>query len=222
MTTILVRAARLLVTAALVVGCGHRAGPAAASAAAPEPAPAAADLPPPDRIPGELTLRQKLAAKSAHGGGSFETILQKRPGVLRVVGLTPFGTRAFLLEQRGSTVEFTSYVPRELPFAPTFMLLDIHRVFDTWLDGPPPADGQRGATVGDEQITERWQGGRLQQRTFVRTTGSPPGAITITCKGQALPGVAAEIVIDNVRHGYQLAIQNLAVPSDKAAAAPAP
>ncbi|MEA2700572.1 MAG: hypothetical protein QOI66_4843, partial [Myxococcales bacterium] len=220
MTTILVRAARLFIAAALVVGCAHRAPPASGNAAAPEPAPAAADLPAPDRIPGELTLRQKLAAKSAHGGGSFETILQKRPGVLRVVGLTPFGTRAFLLEQRGPTVEFTSYVPRELPFAPTFMLLDIHRVFDTWLGAPPPADGQRSATVGDEQITERWQGGHLQQRTFVRTTGLAPGAITITYKGEALPGVAAEILLDNARHGYQLAIQNLAVAPNKAAAVP--
>ncbi|HXI60862.1 MAG TPA: DUF3261 domain-containing protein [Polyangia bacterium] len=218
MTTILVRAVLLSVVATLVTGCAHRAPP---PAAAPEPAPAAADLPPPDRIPGQLTLRQKLAAKSAHGGGSFETILQKRPGVLRVVGLTPFGTRAFLLEQRGPTVDFTSYVPRELPFAPTFMLLDIHRVFDSWLDGPPPADGQRSATVGDEQITERWQGGHLQQRTFLRTTGLPPGAIIITYKGEALPGVAAEIVLDNARHGYQLTIQNLPAASDKSAPAPA-
>ena len=148
MTTILVRAVLLSVVATLVTGCAHRAPP---PAAAPEPAPAAADLPPPDRIPGQLTLRQKLAAKSAHGGGSFETILQKRPGVLRVVGLTPFGTRAFLLEQRGPTVDFTSYVPRELPFAPTFMLLDIHRVFDSWrgcraANGPSPTMSRTSRT----------------------------------------------------------------------------
>ncbi|MEA2696319.1 MAG: hypothetical protein QOI66_590, partial [Myxococcales bacterium] len=41
-------------------------------------------------------------------------------------------------------------------------------------------------------------------------------------KGEALPGVAAKILLDNARHGYQLTIQNLAVASEKAAAAPTP
>ncbi|HEX3694687.1 MAG TPA: DUF3261 domain-containing protein [Polyangia bacterium] len=201
------RIGALIVVAAAASGCAHHRPPPPLTTG--EPPPTAADLPLPDRIPGDLTLRQKLTAQSAKGGGSFETILQKRPDLLRVLGLTPFGTRAFLLEQRGHQVTFTSYIPRELPFPPTFMLLDIHRVFDVWLDGPPPTDGDRSGTVGAEQISERWQGGRLVQRTFNRTLARPPAAVTITYTGQISPGVAADIVVANDRYGYRLSIHSV-------------
>ncbi|HVR62831.1 MAG TPA: DUF3261 domain-containing protein [Polyangia bacterium] len=196
----------MAMTLALAAGCAHRPPPPAPSAL---PAPAAAELPPPDRIPGDLTLRQKLTATSAHGGGSFETILQKRPGMLRVLGLTPFGTRAFLLEQRADKVDFTRYIPHELPFPPTFMLLDIHRVFDRWLDAPPPTDGERSGIVAGQRISERWQSGRLRQRVFSSTPGASPGAVTITYDGEIAPGVAADVVLANDRFGYRLQIHNL-------------
>lgn len=197
----------LLMAATMFAACAHHPPPPAESG---PPPPTAAELPPPDRIPADLTLRQKLTASSAHGGGSFETILQKRPGVLRVLGLTPFGSRAFLLEQHADKVDFTKYIPHDLPFAPTFMLLDIHRVFDRWLDGPPPADGERsGTTATGEPITERFQGGRLRQRVFSAAPGTPPGTITVTYDGEISPGVAADIVLANDRFGYRLQIHNL-------------
>ena len=127
--------------------------------------PTAAELPPPDAIPGEFAVRQKLTASSPKGGGSFEAVLQKMPGTLTLVGLTPYGSRAFLLRQTKGDVQFTKYVPRDLPFPPTFMLLDIHRVLGTWL-GPPLPSGERGGQVGDESIRERWQNGNLIERTF--------------------------------------------------------
>ena len=91
--------------------------------------------------PGTFTLRQKLTATSPKGGGSFEAVLQKQPGTLTLVGLTPYGSRAFLLQQTKGDVSFTKYIPRELPFAPTFLLLDIHRVLATWI-GPPLVTGR--------------------------------------------------------------------------------
>ena len=86
-------------------------------------------------------------------------------------------------------------------------------MFATWLEGPPPADGERSGTVGGEQITERWQGGQLRQRTFVRTPapGVSPGTVTVTYHGQVQPGVAADIVVANSRFGYQLSIDSLPV-----------
>ena len=196
----------LLLALTLATACAHRPPPPAG----PIPAPTAAELPPPDRIAGDLTLRQKLTATSAHGGGSFETILQKRPGLVRVLGLTPFGSRAFLLEQRADKVDFTSYIPHELPFPPTFMLLDIHRVFDRWLDAPPPTDGERSAAAaGGQRISERWRAGRLRQRTFSPAPGAPRGAITITYDGEIAPGVAADVELTNDRFGYRLRIHNL-------------
>src|SRR6478609_4864398 len=129
-----VRAAALA-TLLAAAGCIHHTAPPERSKMAP---PTAAELPPPDAIPGTFTVRQKLRATSPKGGGSFEAVLQKTPGTLTLVGLTPYGSRAFLLQQTKGDVSFTKYVPRDLPFAPTFMLLDIHRALGQWL-GPPLA-----------------------------------------------------------------------------------
>jgi len=175
-------------------------------------APKPSELPPPDAIPGKFSLRQRLTASSAKGGGSFEAVLQKQPGTLTLVGLTPYGSRAFLLVQTKGDVQFTKYIPRELPFAPTFLLLDIHRALATWL-GPPPASGERSGQVGDETIRERWQDGKLVERTFVSAKAKPPGTITITYAGQGGPGaastIATHITLQNARMDYRVDIETV-------------
>jgi hypothetical protein len=186
-------------------GCAHQRPTGPGGPTAPLKPPTAAELPPPDAIPGTFTVRQKLAARSAHGGGSFEAVLQKQPGQLTLMGLTPYGSRAFLLRQTAADVQFTSYVPRELPFPPTFMLLDIHRVFDAWL-GPPLPAGQRAQVRDGERIEERWRDGKLVTRTFTRAAADPPGTITISYAGDGPAGLAARITIDNARLGYWLGI----------------
>jgi hypothetical protein len=202
----------LILALALVAACAHRAPPP------PMPAPTAKDLPRPDAIPGALALRQKLTAKSAHGGGGFEAVLQKKPGEVLLVGLTPFGSRAFLLRQTDAEVQFTSYIQRELPFPPTYMLLDVHRVMDAWL-GPPPPDGEREGQVGEERVRERWRGGKLAERKFTRVgaaqgdkssgqPGQPPGDVTITYEGEGPSGVAARVTLVNARFGYSLTIES--------------
>src|SRR5580765_8700790 len=154
------RAAILAALLAATAGCIHHTAPPERPAMAP---PTAAELPPPDAIPGTFEVRQRLKATSPKGGGSFEAVLQKQPGTLTLVGLTPYGSRAFLLQQTKGDVQFTKYVPRDMPFAPTFMLLDIHRVLGSWL-GPPLASGERSGQVGDETIHERWRDGKLLER----------------------------------------------------------
>ena len=166
---------RVLVGALMAVaalgGCAHQQTAPAKQGPAP---PTAAELPPPDSIPGTFSLRQKLTATSAKGGGSFEAVLQKQPGTLTLVGLTPYGSRAFLLQQTKGDVSFTKYVPRDLPFAPTFLLLDIHRVLATWI-GPPLVTGERSGQAGDETIHERWQDGKLVERTFTNAESTTAG-----------------------------------------------
>ena len=153
--------ARGLVAGLLASACAHRPAPA------PPPAPTAKDLPPPDAIPGTFIVRQKLSARSSRGGGSFEAVLQKKPGEVLLVGLTPYGARAFVLRQTDGDVQFTSYIPRDLPFPPTFILLDVHRVLDAWL-GPALPSGERAGDVAGERVRERWRAGRLVERTFAR------------------------------------------------------
>lgn len=196
----------LLMMTAGAAGCAHQA-PAARPA--PLVPPTAAEIPPADQIPGAFTVRQKLTAKSAQGGGSFEAVLQKSPGKLTLVGITPYGARAFLLEQTGSAIQFTSYLPRDLPFPPNFVLLDIHRVMGAWLGAPPAGDGERAAGQDGERIHERWRGGRLVERTFTRAAADPPGAITISYAGDGPSGLAAHVTLVNARLGYEITIDSL-------------
>src|SRR5205823_1796822 len=77
----------LLAAAGCAIGCaGSQSQPPRSSASAPAAGPLVpptpAEIPPADSIPGTFAVRQKLTAKSAHGGGSFEAVLQKRPGKL--------------------------------------------------------------------------------------------------------------------------------------------
>ena len=192
-----------------LASCAHHEPP---SPRGPAP-PTAAELPPPDAIPGTFTLRQKLTATSAKGGGSFEAVLQKQPGTLTLVGLTPYGSRAFLLVQTKGDVQFTKYIPRELPFAPTFLLLDIHRVLATWLVGAPPVTGERSGQVGDETIRERWQDGKLLERTFTSAKAQPSGTITITYTGHETSSnassIATHITLRNARLDYQVVIETV-------------
>ncbi len=187
---------------ALVAACAHRAPPPAAL-----PAPTAKDLPRPDAIPGTFTVRQKLAARSARGGGSFEAVLQKKPGEVLLVGLTPYGSRAFVLRQTDADVQFTSYIPRELPFPPTFILLDVHRVLDAWL-GPGLVSGERSGTVGAERVDERWRDGKLVERRFTRVASDASNDLTITYSGDGPAGLAARVTLENRRFGYTLTVES--------------
>ena len=196
-----------LMALAALGGCAHQQTAPAKQGPAP---PTAAELPPPDSIPGTFTLRQKLTATSAKGGGSFEAVLQKQPGTLTLVGLTPYGSRAFLLQQTKGDVSFTKYIPRDLPFAPTFLLLDIHRVLATWI-GPPLVTGDRSGQAGDETIHERWQDGKLIERTFTNAKAQPPGTITISYAGYGASNIATatHITLRNARLDYRVDIETV-------------
>jgi hypothetical protein len=200
------RASAAACLALLAAGCiHHETAPPPRNAV---PPPTAAELPPPDAIPGAFAVRQKLTATSPQGGGSFEAVLQKQPGTLTLVGLTPYGSRAFLLQQTKGDVQFTKYIPRDLPFAPTFLLLDIHRVLGTWL-GPPLAAGERAGQVGNETIHERWQDGKLIERTFASSTTNPPGTIAISYAGYGASPFATHISLRNARMDYRVDIETV-------------
>ena len=118
----------------------------------------------------------------------------------------------FLLQQTKGDVQFTKYIPRELPFAPTFLLLDIHRALATWI-GPPLPAGERSAQVGDETIHERWQDGKLLERSFTSAKAQPPGTITVTYTGHgasnAASNIATHITLVNARLDYRVDIETV-------------
>jgi len=167
----------------------------------------------PSTLGADFLTRQRIVATYQDQRVSFDAVVQKRADTLTLLGLTPFGSRAFLLEQRGGAVRFVSYVPRDLPFPPRNILIDVHRVFFFGIAprGRALSDGAHVATREGEIVRERWSAGRLVERRFTRASGDPRGEIAIRYQGGAPPnGAARRIDLANGWFGYRLVIDTLA------------
>lgn len=156
---------------------------------------------------------QRIEAHFGEHELSFRAVLQVDAGVLSLLALTPYGTRAFLIEQRGQAVRFERYVDRELPFPPRFILLDVHRALFNGAFPLAPArpDGTHSVERDGERITERWQGGAVRERHFQRLDGKPDGILRITYGDPGLRAgvVPARIELENVWFDYALVIKTL-------------
>lgn len=167
----------------------------------------------PGAHPEDFLDRQKIVATYGDRTLSFEAVLQKRGDELTLLGLTPFGSRAFLIQERGTDMSFQTFVSQTLPFSPRYILLDVERVFFPWIDGGSQAstEGDRRGERDGELIEERWHGGRLLRRSFRRADDRPPGAVVVTYDG----GMASDAtppshaVLANDRYGYRLDITTL-------------
>lgn len=193
------------VAAALLAGL--LASCATTQTARPAPPPYPGNLLLPSQLGDDFMLRQTLEADYGDQGIKFSAVLQKTGDSLLMLGLTPFGTRAFKLEQTGEEVSFEKYVPKEMPFPPRYMLLDLQRTLFIGLPGPPHADGEHCAQHDGETITETWSAGALRRRTFRRDDATPPGAITIDYGEGMRPGAVPKTIrFDNGWFGYSLVI----------------
>ena len=161
----------------------------------------------PARYPGGFMMRQRVEVTLPGRRLRFDAVLQKRGGELTLVGLTPFGTRAFVMVQRGLDVSFTPTLPMELPFPARFMMLDIQRVFLRSAGQGPLADGTRSAQVAGEALTETWRGGRLLRRAFRRGDREAVVEYVGGMLGRAAP---RELRYHNGWVGYSLTITTLA------------
>ena len=135
----------------------------------------------------------------------MEAVIQKYCDELTVIGLTPFGTRAFTIRQRGTQVIAESLAPGAWPFPPRNILIDIHRIYFVPLPATPPAPGIREIPRGDEIMEERWESQRLVERSFRRASGDPPGRIVVTYRsGTTRDAPAPEVRLENEWYGYRL------------------
>lgn len=159
----------------------------------------------------DFMARQRLrgTARGREIGG--EVVLQKQGDTLTLVGLTPFGTKAFVARQQGAEESVQVLAPEgKLPFPPRFMLLDVHRVHFLGLPGGQLQDGTHRGEVGQERVTEVWQGGALLERRFERKDGRPAGTIAITYEGGMKDGVLpARVRLDNGWFAYQIVVETL-------------
>jgi hypothetical protein len=200
------RAMRFSFALALLTALG-----CAGKAAGPPPGPAQKREYPGRLVPSEalgrpFTVRQRLTAQ--HQGRTLptlEAVLQVHDGVLHLVGLTPLGTRAFVITQKGITITAENLMKETAPLEPRDVLNDIHRVFfrGLYVGKPAPYDGQYSGSDDSESITESWRNGRLVHRSFTRP--DHPGTIEIDFSG---PGevIARDVALHNGWFGYQLRI----------------
>lgn len=195
----------LLLTGCCTVRSGG-AVPSAAGAGYP------GELRAPGAVPGDFLYQQRVTAR--WGGGEargFDAALQKRGDVLTLVGLTPMGTKAFVVTQTGDEVVLDNTSGQDMPFPPRYIMLDVQRVLFPWLEGEPPHDGAREGEVGGERVVETWHEGELVERCFVRLDHQPEGRLCVSYEGWA-PGEAAprRAVLDNAWFGYRLEIETTA------------
>ncbi len=170
------------------------------------------ELQPPDRFTRDFLLRQQLVFRCGEVEHSLQTALQHHGDTLTLIGLTPLGTRAFVLRQQGLEVAFTSHLPeeQELPFSPRCILFDIQRTLLPVLDERAYGDGEHRIQLGDEVVRERWEGGRLLERRFRRRSGEPSGELMITYHDSYFYNEApGRIVIENGWLGYQITLTTL-------------
>jgi len=179
---------------------------------------------PPDpsqmRYPGVLATSQALAAypdflarqslvgrygpREVHG----EVVVQKRGGSLTLIGMSAFGSKAFVIQQDAEGVRSQEILPGSLPFPAQFMLLDVHRSMFMGLS--EKTDGTHRGRREGEAITEIWQGGKLLRRDFRRLDRRPRGTISIEYVG-GMTGSRppAKIVVDNQWFGYTVEISTV-------------
>lgn len=136
----------------------------------------------PDALGPAFALEQRVRTEYPEGAQEFRAVLQKRGDSLVLVGFGPHGGRGFVLQQNGAEIEWESHLPQELQFPPEFMMHDVQRVWFRGLDGPLE-DGEHAEERDGEEITERWEGGRLMERTFRRLDGEPEGVQRVTYEG---------------------------------------
>lgn len=168
-------------------------------------------LAPPSTLGPDFLAQQRLAFDWRGRRAELPVVLQKKGDRLLMLGLTPFGTRAFAIALVGTAVRMTSYVDEPPPLDPRWVLLDVERALH------PPftaarADGTAQARHDGERVTERWSEGRLVERTYTRIEGDPVGVIRITYDpGWRQEGPPEHLAYDNGWVGYRLTIDTHAL-----------
>lgn len=201
-----------LALALFFVACGPTARPDGPTTPRP-----IGHLHPPSHYGLELTIDQEVTAEHAGGSERFRAVLEIRGDRLVMVGLGPHGGRAFVLTQDGESVRFASQMPRELPFPPEFMLMDVHRA---WLmgipreGGAPLPDGEHDAFIEGENVHEVWSGGRLVSRSFhILASNLAYWSVRITYEGGLGPSeLPTRVILEShpaPDQSYRLILENL-------------
>ena len=161
--------------------------------------------------PRDFLWRQHLVATYRGQTHAFDAVLQKRGDELLLIGLTPFGTKAFVMQQAALEVRVTTAsVSMELPFPPRYVFNDISRAYVQGIGNAPRSDGMHFLERNGERIEETWHDGRLLERRYRREGGDCRGEIVISYVGGMINGRSPPLIeFDNGWLGYHLSISTL-------------
>ncbi len=207
----LATAKRTLLAFGLTLGLTGCAG----SAPPPSSTPAAQDYTGPvldtRSIRKQFLWQQEITARYGALTQSFNAVVQNADGVLTVLGLTPFNTRAFSIEQSGVTFKFHNFIGRQLPFEPKNILIDIHRTFFVGIPSSPKPDGEHEHIALGERRLDTWRDGKLMWRTYERLA-EPGRKIEINYGAGYAPGTPPDrATFSNGWYGYALEVTTTGV-----------
>lgn len=167
----------------------------------------------PDQFSVDFLLQQNMSIRFGERELSLRTALQRRGDELTLIGLTPLGTRAFVVQQQGLEVEASSSLPEtEGPqFPPRYILFDIQRTLLPVIGGEPLSDGEHRSVLNEEEVIEQWRSGRIIERRFRRVSGEPSGEIVIRYDddGYEIGGEPGRIELQNGWMGYEVVLETL-------------
>lgn len=153
-----------------------------------------------------FVVEQHLKGQYGARALSLDCVVQFANEKLTVVGLTPFGTRAFVIEQLGTEVSFQKFVDREIPIEPADVLYDIHRVFFRSLEGE--GDGVREGQDQSDLVRETWRDGHIVERRFQSLEGPVANLVVVSFEGAPAPVIAPVVRLTNTAYGYSLELDN--------------
>lgn len=192
-------------------GCGGAPPPSSSAPGEPAPRPYEGPVVDSRHIAGEFVWEQQITARYGVLSQSFGAVIQSADGELTVLGLTPFNTRAFSIEQNGYEFRFKNYVNRKLPFEPKSILIDIHRTFFVGVPAAARADGKHEQVLLGERRVDEWRGGRLWRRTFERLDDPGPRIEVDYGEGYAPGAPPPRAVFKNGWYGYSLEVETTQV-----------
>jgi hypothetical protein len=137
-------------------------------------------LPPSDGLGAPFLARQKVVV--TQGGQpprSLDVVLQYDGHELLLLGLTPMGTKAFAVHQRGRDVRLETFVAMGLAVPPVEVLRDIHRAsftptgpvhHDGWQriadPGAAPREGGTPRNGRKPPLWQLWRAGGVVERIY--------------------------------------------------------
>jgi hypothetical protein len=156
----------------------------------------------------DFLARQALVGRYGPRVVHGEVVVQKRGATLTLIGMSAFGSKAFVIQQDAEGVRSQEILPGSLPFPAQFMLLDVHRALFMGLS--EKTDGTHRGRRDGELVRETWSDGKLLRRSFRRLDRRPRGTITIDYIGGMIGSrPPAKIVLDNQWFGYTVEISTI-------------